>query len=226
MDPQENVRPGGRSGRAACVSRTECPDALRSRMFPMSSSPVVASMPVTDGGGEPASRSWTRYGSPGGSASRSGTIRDSCPMRNAGRSRFLAGPRLRAPVGSQAFRRCVVTHFGHRSKNARTERAHERSGSKSRGGSSTGRPGRPIRLDTRIPGREPGRAMDTRAGPGDGHAGRAGRWTRGPGRRWTRGPGRAMAARRRDRWSRVQRRSRDGCAWATGRIRVAGRRTV
>ena len=104
---------------------------------------------------------------------RSG-IHARCGTRAA--PRLLAGPRLRAPVGSQAFRRCVVTHFGHRSKNTRTERTHDRSGSKSRGGSSMGRPGRPIRPDTRIPGREPGRAMDTRAGPGDGHVGRAGRW--------------------------------------------------
>ena len=101
----------------------------------------------------------------------------------------VAGPRLRAPAGPQAFRCRVVTHFGHRSKNARTtERVHDRSGSESRGGSSTGRPGRPMRSVPRrrcaqdrvrtlpapdAPGyadtgsrAEP--ATDTWAGPGDG----------------------------------------------------------
>ena len=124
------VRPG-RSVRMHCVH--EC-------------SPWFSPCRGIGGGGVSASRSWPRRGPPGGSASWSGTIRGSCRMRDAGRSRFL-----RRPASPGAFRimrlsvhRCnvVVTHFRHRIQ----ERAHDRQGDGARGAAN----GRSIETMTNV----------------------------------------------------------------------------
>ena len=174
----ENVRPGGRSGRAACGSRTEWPGCTAFTNVPHGSSPVVALMAVTD---PPLDRG-RDTGRPVVRPRGSGTIRNSCRTRNAGRSRFSAGPRLPASFGPCILQGFLVTHFGHRIQ----ECVQDGSQMKSRGGSRFRR--FRVRPNT-VRRRVSGGSLRAPEEPAQGYRAGSRFW------RWARAPGRAMVAR-------------------------------